>query len=206
MHFTKRPLAIVDIETTGLNHKEHEIIEIGLLVVDQVSLKILDELDVKIWPQHIETASEYALELNGYNAQDWIGEAVQLKKAMEMFVKKVGKTELTGVSASMLAAWNDSFEYRFLREAFYKTGCGEIDKVMDYHKRDITTFASEVLRYTSLSGENMKKVTEYLGIKSEPEIHRAIEGAKNAYRIYKYLREITESHFREIAKKLEDGR
>jgi oligoribonuclease (3'-5' exoribonuclease) len=69
--FTSRPIAVTDVETKGLEPDIHEIIEIGLILVDQPSLTILDMLDVKVRPEHIERASEAALALNGYNQQEW---------------------------------------------------------------------------------------------------------------------------------------
>lgn len=68
---TKRPLVITDLETTGLNPKVHEITEIGLIVVEQKSLNILDIFEHKIKTVHIETAIEFALKHSGYNEKDW---------------------------------------------------------------------------------------------------------------------------------------
>ncbi len=39
-------IAVTDLETTGLDPKIHEIIDIGLLVVDSKKLEIIDRLDM----------------------------------------------------------------------------------------------------------------------------------------------------------------
>ena len=67
-----RNIAIVDLETTGLDEQLHEIIEVGMVVVNQKTLEIIDTLDMKVRPTHPETASAKALEVNGYNEEDWI--------------------------------------------------------------------------------------------------------------------------------------
>jgi len=56
MDFKKRPLAIVDIETTGDDELKHEILEIGLLVVRQKDLEVIDSGNWLVKPHHIETA------------------------------------------------------------------------------------------------------------------------------------------------------
>ena len=51
----KHNLAFIDIETTGLNLIEHEIIEIGC-VVTAPNLKVIEEFKLKIKPERIEDA------------------------------------------------------------------------------------------------------------------------------------------------------
>ncbi len=68
----KHNLAFVDIETTGLNLIEHEIIEIGCIVTD-ASLNIIKEFELKIKPKHIKTSDPIALKINHYDLEDWKG-------------------------------------------------------------------------------------------------------------------------------------
>ena len=51
----KHNLAFIDIETTGLNLLKHEIIEIGC-VLTTPELKVIEEFELKIKPEHIENA------------------------------------------------------------------------------------------------------------------------------------------------------
>jgi oligoribonuclease (3'-5' exoribonuclease) len=48
-------LAFIDIETTGLNLINNEIIEIGC-VITTPKLEIIEEFEIKIKPEHIENA------------------------------------------------------------------------------------------------------------------------------------------------------
>lgn len=61
MKMTDRPLAFTDVETTGLDPHIHEIIEIGLVLVEHKDLTVVEELNLKIKPEHIETATAEAL-------------------------------------------------------------------------------------------------------------------------------------------------
>lgn len=188
--FTTRPLAFIDLETTGIDETRHETIDLGLLVVDQETLKIRHTLEAKIKPEHIETASPKALEINGYNEKAW-KDAHDLETALKL------ASWLT--EGAMLASWNYHFEAKFLDAACRKTGLS-VGLGMDYHMRGVETLASEVLRGAvrlnpdgeeeMLRRENMKAVAEFLGTGVEPDPHNALEGAKCAYRIYKRLREI----------------
>ena len=65
MKLPDRLLAFVDTETTGLNPDIHEMIEFG------VEMSNGDFYQFKIKPQHIETASEIALKVNGYTPERW---------------------------------------------------------------------------------------------------------------------------------------
>lgn len=173
-----RPLAITDYETTGLDPDVHEIIEIGLVVVDQATLKMISELDLKVKPTRIETASPKALEINGYTEEDWRG-ACSLHEAMQQFASHVG--------GAMLLAHNMGFEWSFTRAAFKATG---ITDPMDYHRCDTLTNALESLRHSGLEKFNLVKVAEFLGIEPEPMPHRAINGARQATDVYRKLREL----------------
>lgn len=61
MHFRERPLAIVDVETSGDDELKHEILEIGLVVVRQQDLAVLDSASWRVRPHHIESAVPAAL-------------------------------------------------------------------------------------------------------------------------------------------------
>jgi len=62
----------MDTETTGLNPKVHEVIEIGLIVVDSEDLSESDRFYSKVAPERMEDADERALLINHYSWQSWI--------------------------------------------------------------------------------------------------------------------------------------
>jgi DNA polymerase-3 subunit epsilon len=168
-------MAITDLETTGTDPRNHEIIELGLLVVDQKSLAILDSLELKVRPEHLVTASESALRLNGYNEHDWAG-AVSLSEVMTEYSRKV--------EGAMFCSHNVTFDWSFIQEAVRTTG---VPVNLDYHRLDIFTMGWTVLRGHGLDDFNLSKVAKYLGLGEEPVPHRAINGARMAYEVFKRL-------------------
>ena len=175
MKILERPIAITDVETTGLDPTIQEIVEIGLVVVNQQTLEILDTLDVKVRPEHLETATDFALKLNGYNKADWRN-ALTLQAAISLYNDKT--------KDAIFCAHNVTFDWSFILEAFKKT-C--VKNQMDYHRVDLFTMAWMRLRNSGLEKFNMNEVAKYLGIAEEPMPHRAINGAMTAYEIYKRL-------------------
>ncbi len=172
---TGRPIAITDIETTGLDPMIHEIIEIGLLVLDQKTFEVTDRLDIKVRPEHIETAQASALTVNGYREEDW-REAISLKEAMALYAEKT--------RGAIFCSHNVTFDWFFMHEAFRKTGVGH---ALDYHRIDLFTLAWAKLRKSDLEHFTMNAVAQYLGLEKEPDPHRAMGGATLACEVYKRL-------------------
>ncbi len=173
--FAARPIAITDIETTGLSAKTHEIIEIGMVLVDQNTLEIIDTLEIKIKPEFPERGSARAFEVNGYNPEEWL-EAVTLPEAMKLYAEKT--------KGAVFCAHNVTFDWSFVCEAFEKAG---IECLLDYHRLDTLTMAWSKLGSKGLTRMRLSSVCEFLGLEPEPEPHRAMNGAMSAYRVYKAL-------------------
>lgn len=176
MKFLERPYAITDVETTGLNFRIHEILEIGLVLVRPDTLDIVDTFEIKVKPEHIETASQKALEVNGYKPEDWAN-AISLKEAMEKYAEKTRD--------AVFAAHNVTFDWGFMDEAFKKT---VVKDLMDYHRIDTWTAAHEKLRQAGLDKFSLQDLCLYLGIPPEPPVHRAINGAIKIRDVWQKLR------------------
>ncbi len=127
--FRDRPLVFVDLEMTGLDPTEHEIIEIGALVVDQKTFEITKEYETKVIPEHIETADPEALRINGYKPENWKG-AKPLGTAIEEFNNLA--------PGAMIVGWNMSLDWIFLALSYKKVG---IKRSYDYHAIDILPLA-----------------------------------------------------------------
>ncbi len=112
MNMRSRPIAITDLETTGTDPQINEIIEIGLVLIDQTTLKILDTLDVKVKPEHIEAATEFALKLNGYNEAGW-RDAISLREGVAQYIAKT--------KDAIFCASPVTFDWAFMAAAFRKT-------------------------------------------------------------------------------------
>ncbi len=169
------PLAIIDLETTHLDPRIGEIIELGCVRVDQESFDIIETFDFKIEPTHIHTADPEALKVNGYTEAKW-EEAIPLL------------TALNSVSVScpnhIFTAYNVTFDWSFLKKAYQ--GLHRADP-FHYHRYDVLTLAAFML--PGLKSKSLKSVCETLGIPPEPEIHGALNGALCAYKVLKALKE-----------------
>ena len=172
---TDRPLAITDCEMTGLDPRRHEIIEIGLVLAHPRTLDIIDTLDVKVKPEHIETADPDALKINGYNEGDW-KDALTLQVALAQYATKTAN--------GIFTAQNVSSDWSFIDAAFEKT---QLWNRLDYHRIDTFAIAWAKLRHSGLKEFNLVSIAEFLGVPKEPLPHRAINGAMCAYEIYKKL-------------------
>lgn len=177
MDFNSRPLAITDFEMTGLDSQRHEIIEIGLVLVNQKALKIKKILDLKVEPQNLKTADPEALKVAGYNKKDW-AKAVSVDTAIQKYLE-IAKD-------GILCSWNVANEWNFLEAALRKT---KLNRTLDYHSLDLFTFSWMKLKNSELKDFGLRHVCKHLGIKPEPKPHRAINGAMKAYEIFKKLME-----------------
>ena len=174
----KSLIAVTDVETTGLWPRFHEIIEVGMVLMDAKTLEVKDELDLKVMPTELHKASREALNVNGFNLDDW-KEAVPLNIAMKAYLDKAAN--------ATFAAHNMIFDWDFIDFAFYKTG---LKNIMDYHKIDLFSVAWTKLRH-KLTSYSLKNICLTLGIEPEPEPHRAINGARCEYQVLKKLMEMS---------------
>lgn len=178
----KKDLAFIDLETTGLDAERHEIIEIGAIIARQIpkdgqgnELEIIEEFDLKIKPEHIETSDPEALNINGYNEMDWMF-AISLESAMKLLAEKT--------EGAMLVAQNVSFDWLFLEKAFFKTG---IQNKMDYHRIDILSMAYAKLYHDPRAQKfSLRSLCEYYEIKNE-RAHTALADIRAEYEVYKKL-------------------
>jgi DNA polymerase-3 subunit epsilon len=171
--FRTRPIIITDVETTGLDPIHHEIIEIGAIAVNH-NLEELARFDVKVKPDHVDTADPVALEINGYNEKDWENALSQYDAAAQFRLFS---------AAGILAAWNITFEYTFLKQMFHNA---HLIDYLDYHRIDIPSIA-----WMLIPGQakfSMDAVAENLHLPPEPKPHRGITGAEYELAILRRLK------------------
>ncbi len=171
----ERPIAFTDVETSGLDPQRHEIIEIGLVLVNQKTGEVIEILDVKVKPEHIETADEAALKINGYNEADW-QDAVSTIEAITLYGEKAKN--------AIFCSHNVTFDWSFIAEAFKKAG---LKSPLDYHRLDLFTLIWSKTKGSNIESFSLSKVAQFLGLPEEPLPHRAINGARTAHEIYRRM-------------------
>lgn len=172
----KHNLAFLDIEATGLNVLEHEIIEIGC-VLTTPELEIIEEFELKIKPEHLEIADPVSMKINHYDKTLWT-KAVPLKKAMKILSEKV--------KDSIMVGQNIAFDSGFLEHAFAKVG---IKNSMHYHKLDTISIAwAKFHQDKDFEHFSLREMCLRFGIKNE-QAHSALSDARATFELYKKLME-----------------
>lgn len=175
--FRKRHLIFVDLETTGLDKDKHEIIDIGLMVVNGENFEVIEEYAAKIKPTHIETAAAEALQINGYSARKW-----KEAKDLEETLRKVASVSKDG----MIAGWNIGFDWDFIERGFKKF---KIRSTFNYHKIDVQAIAYAALyKNKDVKSLRMRDIAAYFGIKLG-DVHGAEEDTRVAYELFRKLME-----------------
>ncbi len=127
-----RYLVVTDFETTGLNSKVHEIIQLSRLTVDLSTLSIVlgSELTTYVKPMDWGSRSQKAMEVNQITIERLEWDGVSLKQAMELYCRDVDW------SCSVVAAWGNDFEMKFLDAA-----CRQVGRVapFSYKSFDVRT-------------------------------------------------------------------
>lgn len=175
-------LAFIDTETTGTNPNRHEIIELAVIIARQVAregrgpkLEIIEECEWKIKPEHLETADEEALRINGYNEVDWMF-AIDRKKAMEEFAKKT--------QSATFVSHNLTFDYSFIQKAFDETG---VESNMHYGKLDTISIAFARLYDAPAADKfSLRALCELLKVEN-PKAHTALADTRALVECYKKL-------------------
>ena len=173
-------IAIVDFETTGLDPEIHEIIEIGMVIVDADTLEIEDEFSIKVRPVFPNLATQEAIAVNGYNHESW-KDAVYLERALYlMFLKS---------KTMVFASWNVTFDWSFMHRALRKN---RIEDPFHRRKFDIASMA-----YTRIFGAfgsywndkemSLREVCLRFDLPEESFPHTALNGAQCAYQVFKKI-------------------
>jgi DNA polymerase-3 subunit epsilon len=173
----EQPLAFVDIETTGIDRDVHEIIELGVVVakLKDDTLVITDQLDVKIKPEHIETAEPTALRVNGYNDADWLF-AASLSDAMRTFAEKT--------EGAVFVAHNLTFDYGFVETALKRSG---IENKLHFHKLDTISIAFALLKDNEdINKLSLRALCQHFLIENK-KAHSAFADAYATYEVFKKL-------------------
>lgn len=172
-------VAFLDVETTGLDPKLHEIVEISAVAVDGSVL-----LDTKVKPVNIETASARALEVNGYNEADW---------ANAPTFDEIKDDVMKALKHKVVVAHNPNFDRSFVIEALDRCGVEKAYRKVRRHVVDTTTLAWEHLVPCGLDRLNLEAICEFLGVPLDRETrHGSLPDAQACRGAYLMMLRATE--------------
>ena len=167
--------AIVDVETTGLNPNYHEMIDIGIIIINQ-NLEIQGQYFSKVLPSFPERIDSMAQNINGFDLQRWTQEEaiseVELINQMNIFLNNyIGKPIFiafnswfdSGFVRNLLNEhdykFNDWFDYRVLDIPSIALACGYFPKTLDFNEKlatllEVQPETKDPLKHTGESGVN----------------------------------------------------
>lgn len=171
---SKRNLLFVDLELTGLDSSQHEIIEIAALLVSPDDLRIINSYYTKVLPSHLETADEISLQIANYDPKEW-------KSAISLSTMLKELSTLDG--EVILAGWSVVTEYDFLTKALEQEG---IPYFFDNYLLEVWSLA--YLRYCkdpTVEKINLQSISAKLNI---PLLrHKPDSDIRATYEIFKNL-------------------
>lgn len=175
-------IALTDLETTGLNPYVHEILELGLILVDEDNdFAEVDRYIVKVAPykdlaHRHQWAAPKALQVNGYTPEAW-EDATPLVDVMKQYSKLTKEARFL--------AFNVTFDWTFILKAF------ELSRVVDqmrYQRLDLLSLAWAQIHIVDGNKDaklSLRETCIYFGVEPEGEVHRAAGGVEAAHRLLK---------------------
>ena len=167
--------AIVDVETTGLNPNYHEMIDIGIIIINQ-NLEIQGQYFSKVLPSFPERIDSMAQNINGFDLQRWTQEEAiseeELINQMNIFLNNyIGKPIFIALNSWFDSGFvrnllnehdykfNDWFDYRVLDIPSIALACGYFPKTPDFNEKlatllEVQPETKDPLKHTGESGVN----------------------------------------------------
>ena len=188
-------LAVIDVETTGLSPRHHEVIEVGCVVFEQVrqggavtDIKMIEEWECKLKPERIESADPMALKINGYKESDWHGCSLQ-PEGLEEFSKKIthlepGPNGSQSINSLIIVGHNVYYDLQMLASSYERCGVNH-----QANKRIIDTysFARAVLRADkSQRNFSLHALCERFDI-TNARAHSALADSRATFELYTKL-------------------
>jgi DNA polymerase III alpha subunit (gram-positive type) len=183
-------LAFIDVETTGLIPGYHEMIDIGIVMTD-LDGNAIDELFIRVQPEHPERTDAGARAVNAYDEQRW-HELGALSSAAAIDRMTGFHTRVAGDRHVLMVAFNSHFDAAFLDHLF-RSGDRSWRELYHYFVLDLPSMAWS-LGIRNLTGTS---ISSMLDIEDEPHVaeqHTGITGARLNARIYRALLAYTDNH------------
>lgn len=174
-------ILFLDTETTGLDIIQHEIIQLGYILIEKDifgNTKIISEKEFNIRPLHLETASMEALKINGFSAYQWkdaypfSDHAQHIKDMIEY--------------ADLLIGQNLIFDMRFIKQAFSNLNL-ESPKFPPYI--DTKNMAEFLQERKLLESTSIDKMCKYFNISFAGRAHTALADCERTMKVWQKLSE-----------------
>lgn len=159
---------VIDVETSGLNPDEHEIIELGAIMVVDHCIK--ERFSLLVRPQ--QTIKSKIEEITGITNAMLQNEGVEISVAMPKFIAFL--CDLPVVSHNM------DFDYSFLRKA-----CAVCNLPL-LSNRSIDTLTLSRRKIKQVGNYKLSTLANHFAIETE-QMHRSIADCEITYQLYEKL-------------------
>ena len=159
---------VIDIETSGLNPEEHEIIELGAILVE--AHKIKERFSVLVQPQ--KDIAEQIENITGITNAMLREEGVDISIAMQRFI--------AFMDGLPVVAHNADFDYSFLRKA-----CALCNLPL-FSNRSICTLILSRRKIRKVDNYKLITLAKHFGIPTT-KMHRGLADCEITYQLYEKL-------------------
>lgn len=169
---SNRRFILIDTETTGFDYKKHQLLEIGILILE--NLEVIDTIDIKI--KHKEyLVTPQALEHNKIDIKEHNKIGITEEKACELILERLNEHKIDD-KGFIVIGQNVDFDINFLQSMFYRNNkAEEFRQVVSYRKLDlmqlglIKTLEGKI----NLESQALDHMMEKLNIEMVENRHRA---------------------------------
>ncbi|WP_440957451.1 exonuclease domain-containing protein [Oceanicaulis sp. LC35] len=176
-------LAIVDVETTGLEPGEHELVDLGAIYTD-VHGNELGRFFVRVMPDHPERAGEIARSINGFSEERWqsLGAISQAEAAAQFLAFH---EQMSTERRFVFTAYNASFDRGFV-DAWLNAHGSDFEALYTYFALDLPSVAWGAGAIDLVNAD----VAAAYGVEAEtsdPMLHTGLSGAEWNLELYRAM-------------------
>lgn len=180
-------LTVLDTETTGLDSDIHEIIQIATIsyvVSAEGDRYVTRKYEKKINPERLHTASEKALEVNGFTLEEWKGSpnAIDVLPEIKDIIEK----------SDILIGQNLIFDLNFINEVCHRN---DIEPPTFPPYIDTKSIADRLVRAHWLQRSGMDYLVEHYKVQVEGRAHTALVDCERTMLVFdELMRDVNEEY------------
>jgi len=180
-------ITAIDTETTGLDLRRHQIIQLGVIkykLEDCGDLRVLEKYQHNIRPTNIKAASEEALRINGYNEEAW--------RDSVPFIDCFPLLDNVFQTSEALIGQNLIFDLRFLKKEYWRYGL-IMPKVPKYI--DTKYMGQQLVNEGKIKSCSMDSMCKHFSIKFKGRAHTALTDCERTVTVWERLTKYTETKY-----------
>ena len=175
-----RDLVFLDTETTGLDPRRHEIIDIWARRVRADTLELVAEAGGLVTPARIEDAEPRALEVNGFDPIRWHEESVRWQLAWGSIKHLLEGAQFVGS--------NPAFDLRFIEEMNRRHGIPS--QTTTRFAVDTASMAQPLRASGAIRSCSLGALCDHFGVEVEAPAHSARGDVLRTIEVYRKLMEM----------------